>query len=112
MFRANPVRLGYPRPALKREDDPQFWDQFHAKRDEGAAKLAAERPENWPQSRKLAILMIQRKDLALDCMKRLAAAGVRHSQGDFVYLRTEGYAVKDKDGKFHRLTASGWRVKR
>lgn len=76
------------------------------------ARIEAERPKNWPQQRQLAILMIQRSSIALDCMAHLSGKGIHPRQHDFAYLRNHNFAVKDRDGRFHSLTAAGIRAAR
>lgn len=104
------IRTGFPRPELKREHDPVFWDAHHAKINARVADAAARRPENWPHGRQLALLMIQRSHMALDCIANMS--GVRASQEDFAWLRKEELAIKDLGERYHTLTAEGKRLAR
>lgn len=104
------IRTGFPRPELKRSDDPVFWDAHHAKINARVADAAARRPENWPHGRQLALLMIQRSHMALDCIANMK--GVRPSQEDFAWLRSQELAMKPLGDRFHTLTPEGKRIAR
>jgi hypothetical protein len=99
-----------PRPALKREDDPQWWDEYHAKQAERIAEGEALKPENWSHGRQLALLRIQRSDAAEDCIAHLK--GIEAKQEDFTFLREQHYAYRKFKSPLHDLTASGKRVAR
>ena len=100
----------FKRAPLERKDDPQFWDEHHAGIAKRAASLAAQRVENWPQSRQLAILFIARTDLALKCVAALSGSNVRPRQHDFLALRNHGYATKELGDRYHKLTKIGWKA--
>ncbi len=100
----------FQRAPLKREDDPQFWDGHHAAIAKRAEALTAQRVENWPQSRQLAILMIARTDLGLKCIAALSGSNVRARQHDFAALRNHGYATKNLADRYHKLTKDGWKA--
>lgn len=104
------IRTGMIRPELKREDDPAWWDKWHAGVGKRASALAAQRVENWPMSRQLAILMIARTDLGLQCIAKLSGTNVRARQHDFAALRNHGYATKNLGDRFHKLTSDGWKA--
>jgi len=96
------------RPALKREDDPVWWDEHHARIDALARAANSLKVENWQHSRQLALLMIFRSDGAKACMD--AMQPMRVSQNDFAFLRNAGFAFKlppPKD-RFHNLTKDGF----
>lgn len=111
MYRPNRVSIrSFQRAEVDKSKDPDFWRAWDGKIDALAAKREAEKPENWPQSRMLAILMIHRSSIALDCMAHLSGSGVRARQHDFAYLRNHGYAVKDTLGQYHKLMPVGRRA--
>lgn len=105
-------RIPLQRPELKREDDPLFWDEHHAALAKATAEAEARKPENWPQSRQLAILFIERSAIALDCIAHMSGTGVRPSQSDFLWLREQGYAVRQLGQRYHRLMPQGVRLAR
>lgn len=102
--------VGIRRPALKREDDPVWWDAHHARIDELAKRRDALQPENWLHSRQLAVLMVQRSHAALDCIAHIN--GIYATQADFAFLRNAGYAVRPLGARYHQLTPEGKRVAR
>lgn len=103
--------LSFKRPEMKREDDPVWWDKWHADIDARIAANNAKKPEHWPASRQLALLMIQRSHMALDCIAHIK--GVRATADDFAYLRREQLAWKrDIRDRQHMLTAEGKRIAR
>lgn len=91
-------------------EDPAFWERARAESQAAIAEQRRDEPENWPQSRQLAILMIHRSSIALDCMAHLSGQGIRARQHDFAYLRNHGYATKELAGKYHKLTPMGRRA--
>lgn len=98
------------RPALKREDDPLWWDDWQAKqaaRDRAAQSLKV---ENWQHSRQLALLMIFRSDGAKACMDAMQPMKV--SQHDFAFLRNAGFATKQLANRYHNLTLAGFAAAR
>lgn len=104
------IRTGFIRPEVDKTKDPEFWAAHDARIDRLAARIAGRRPENWPHGRQLAILMIQRSHMALDCIAHLQ--GVRASQEDFAWLRSSELAVKPLAQRFHQLTPEGKRIAR
>lgn len=104
------IRTGYPRPELRREDDPVWWDAHHAAINQRVADAAARRPENWPHGRQLALLMIQRSTWALECIAGMK--GVRPTEKDFAWLRTNNLAERPLMQRFHALTDDGRRIAR
>lgn len=110
MYRS--VRVGYPRPALKREDDPVFWDEWQAKLAAMDAKTAARDPANWMRGQQIAILMIERSAIALDCIAHMTGSMRGASQEDFLFLREQGYAVRPLGQRYHQLTPAGIRTAR
>lgn len=100
----------FQRPALKREDDPEFWDHHHADQAKRLAEARANEPINWPVSRQLALLMVRRGQLADEVSERLRAKGVNASQSDFATLRDDGLAVRPLAERYHRITAYGTRI--
>lgn len=100
--------VSFTRPPLERKDDPAFWDGHHKRVDARVAEGDSHRVENWPQSRQLALLMIRRGHLALDCIAHIQ--GVHAGQDDFLYLRQHGIAIKALSDRYHRLTPYGLRI--
>lgn len=98
------------RPALKREDDPVWWDEWHAKIAARERASQALKVENWPHSRQLALLMIFRSDGAKECISAMAPLNV--SQNDFAFLRKAGYATKPLGNRYHNLTKDGFSAAR
>lgn len=111
MYRPNRVSIrSFQRAEVDKSKDPEFWSAFDARVDALAAKREAQKPENWPQSRQLAILMIARTELAKQCIARLSGSDVRPRQHDFLYLRNHEFATKELGDRYHKLTKHGWKA--
>lgn len=63
----------------------------------------------WPIGRQVALLLIERSAAALDCLAHMPGSMKKPSQEDFLWLRREGYAVRELGARYHRLTAYGGR---
>lgn len=111
MYRPNRVSIrSFQRAEVDKSKDPQFWSAFDARVDALAAKREAQKPENWPQSRQLAILMIARTELAKQCIAKLSGSDVRPRQHDFLYLRNHEFATKELGDRYHQMTKCGWKA--
>lgn len=91
-------------------NDPSLWDRAQQESKEALAKLRTDAPENWPQSRMLALLMIHRSDNAMKIIAHLSGKKLYPRQHDFAALRNNGYATKQLADRFHKLTPSGRRA--
>lgn len=107
------LRVASSRPAVTRDDDPQWGDDYHKRMAERDALAESRKPENWLQSKQVALLLIERSAAALDCIAHLpATTATTDRQHDFASLRHEGYAVRQLGDRYHKLTPMGARAAR
>jgi hypothetical protein len=80
---------------------------------EAPAPVATELPEpyaRWPVQKKIALLVVGRGAMAMDCIEHLKAGGAWARQEDFAALRREGLIFKrDVTSRYHELTPAGRR---